>query len=60
MQGIELKVGANSIKIDQSGVTITGMTVKVEGSIQTQIKGAITQINGDGMVQVQGGVIMLG
>jgi type VI secretion system secreted protein VgrG len=60
MGGIELKVGANSIKIDQSGVTITGMTVKVEGSIQTQIKGAITQINGDGMVQVQGGVIMLG
>jgi type VI secretion system secreted protein VgrG len=58
--GIELKVGANSIKIDQSGVTIKGMTVKVEGSIQTQIKGAITQVNGDGMVQVQGGVIMLG
>ena len=60
MGGIELKVGANSIKIDQSGVTITGMTVKVEGSIQTQIKGAMTQINGDAMVQVQGGVIMLG
>jgi type VI secretion system secreted protein VgrG len=58
--GIELKVGGNSIKIDQSGITISGMTVKVQGSIQTQIQGAMTQINGDATVQVQGGVIMLG
>ena len=53
MQSIELKVGANSIKIDNMGVTISGMTVKVEGSIQTQI-------NGDASVMVQGGIIMIG
>ena len=40
---IELKVGANSIKIDQSGITIKGMMVKV---------------NGSGMVQVQAGGIL--
>ncbi len=60
MQGIELTVGPNSIKIDNSGVTITGMTVKIEGTVQTSIKGAMTQINGDATVMVQGGVIMIG
>ena len=40
---IELKVGANSIKIDQSGITIKGVMVKV---------------NGSGMVQVQAGGIL--
>lgn len=52
MQGIELKVGANSIKIDQTGITLQGMMIKINGQmIQTQadallqLKGAITMIN---------------
>ena len=40
---IELKVGSNSIKIDNSGITIKGMMVKV---------------NGTGMVKVQAGGIL--
>lgn len=32
MQSIELKVGANSIKIDATGVTIKGVMVKIEGT----------------------------
>ncbi|BAI72418.1 hypothetical protein AZL_017800 [Azospirillum sp. B510] len=56
---IELKVGANSVKIDQSGVTIKGTMVKVTGDAQVQIKGAMTQLNGDGMVQVKGGVVTI-
>ncbi|HUF28328.1 MAG TPA: type VI secretion system tip protein TssI/VgrG [Gemmatimonadaceae bacterium] len=59
MQSIELKVGQNSIKIDQAGVTIKGMQVKVEGQIQAQVKAPITQINGDGMVKIQGGLTMI-
>jgi len=59
MQGIELKVGGNSIKIDQTGITIKGLMVKVEGEVQTSIKGAITQVNGDGMLQLKGGVTMI-
>ncbi len=52
MQGIELKVGGNSIKIDQTGITLQGMMIKINGQmIQTQadallqLKGAITMIN---------------
>ncbi|HTR78938.1 MAG TPA: type VI secretion system tip protein TssI/VgrG, partial [Gemmatimonadaceae bacterium] len=59
LQGIELTVGENSIKIDQSGVTIQGMTVNVTGQIQTQIKGLITQVNADAMLQLKGGVTMI-
>ena len=45
---IELKVGGNSIKIDPSGVTITGTMVKIDGSAMTEVKGG-------GMVKIQGG-----
>jgi type VI secretion system secreted protein VgrG len=60
MQSIELKVGQSSVKLDQTGVTIQGMLIKIEGQIQTQVKGVMTQINGSAMVQVQGGIIMIG
>jgi type VI secretion system secreted protein VgrG len=59
MQAIEMKVGQNSIKIDQTGVTIQGMMVKIEGQVQTQVKGLMTQINGDAMLTVKGGITMI-
>ena len=49
---IELKVGANSIKIDPSGVTITGTMVKINGSAMTEVKGG-------GMLKMQGGLVMI-
>ncbi len=60
MQSIELKVGANSIKIDQTGVTITGIVVKIQGQAQTSIQGAMTQVQGEAMLQLQGGITMIG
>jgi len=60
MQSIELKVGQSSVKLDQTGVTIQGMLIQIQGQIQTQVQGLMTQINGSAMVQVQGGIIMIG
>ncbi|HWB07619.1 MAG TPA: type VI secretion system tip protein TssI/VgrG [Pirellulales bacterium] len=60
MQSITLKVGQNSITIDQMGVTIKGMMVTVEGQIQTAIKGVMTQVQGSAMTQIQGGITMIG
>jgi type VI secretion system secreted protein VgrG len=60
MQGIELKVGQSSIKIDQAGVTIKGMTIKIEGQIQTQVKGLMTEVSGSAMLQAKGGITMIG
>jgi type VI secretion system secreted protein VgrG len=59
MQSIELKVGQSSIKIDQTGVTIKGMMISIEGQVQTQVKGLMTQINADAMLMLKGGITML-
>jgi type VI secretion system secreted protein VgrG len=60
MQSIEFKVGQSSIKIDQTGVTIKGMTVNVEGQMLTNVKGMMTQVNGSAMMTVGGGLTMIG
>ena len=55
MQSIKLKVGQSSIKIDQTGVTIKGMMVKVEGQIQTEVKGLMTRSAATRCCTVKGG-----
>ena len=74
MQSIELKVGSNSVKIDQMGIqakgamvkaeadaqmSVKGAMVQIEGSGMAQLKSPMTQVNGDGMVIVKGGVAMI-
>ncbi len=59
MQSITLSVGGSSIKIDQMGVTITGMMIKIQGQIQTQIQGLMTQVNADAMLMVNGAITMI-
>jgi type VI secretion system secreted protein VgrG len=60
MQSIELKVGQSSIKIDQMGVTIKGMMIKVEGQVMTEVKGLMTTVNASAILTVKGGVTMIG
>ncbi|WP_165232306.1 type VI secretion system Vgr family protein [Aquisphaera insulae] len=60
MQSIELKVGQNSIKIDQTGITIQGLMVKIQGQIQTEVKGMMVQVSADAMAQLKGGITMIG
>ncbi|MCQ8104787.1 type VI secretion system tip protein VgrG [Methylomonas sp. SURF-2] len=59
MQSIELKVGQNSVKIDQSGVTIKGLMIKIEGQTTTDLKGLTTTVSGDAMLTLKGGVVMI-
>jgi len=59
MQSIELKVGQSSIKIDQTGVTIKGMMISIEGQVKTDVKGVMTTVNGDGMLTLKGGLTMI-
>lgn len=56
---IELKVGGNSIKIEQAGITIKGTQIAIQGEAKTQVKGAVTQVNGDGMLQMKGGIVQI-
>jgi len=59
MVSIELKVGANSIKIEQSGITIKGIMVNVEGSAMLEAKSPLTTVKGDGVLTLKGGVTMI-
>ena len=60
MQSITLKVGENSITIDQMGVTIQGMMVSIEGQVQTEVQGMMLQLSGEAMNQISGGITMIG
>jgi type VI secretion system secreted protein VgrG len=59
MQSIELKVGQSSVKLDQMGVTIKGMMIKVEGQIMVDVKGLMTTVKGDAMLVLKGGITMI-
>ena len=51
--------GQNSIKIDQSGITIKGMQVKIEGTVMTEVKGLMTNVKADAMLTVKGAITMI-
>lgn len=60
LQSIELKVGASSVKIDQTGVTIKGMMIKIEGTMMTEVKGGLmTSVKSDVMLMLKGGITMI-
>jgi type VI secretion system secreted protein VgrG len=59
LQEIKLEVGGSSIKIDQMGVTIKGMMVKIEGTIMLEAKGMMTTVKGDAMLTLKGGITMI-
>ncbi len=56
---IELKVGASSIKLDHTGVTIKGLMVKSEAQAMLDLKSSITQISGSAMLTAKGGITMI-
>lgn len=56
---IELTVGANSIKIDNSGVAINGTMVKVAGSAMIDLDAPMTKMSGSGMLTLKGGIVMI-
>jgi type VI secretion system secreted protein VgrG len=59
MQSITLKVGGNSLTIDNTGVTIKGMMVSIQGQVQLDLKGTMTSVNGDGMLTLKGSITMI-
>ena len=59
-QGITLTCGANQVKIDQSGITIKGVMVKIEGTAMANVESPMTTLGGSGMTNVTGAAIMIG
>lgn len=59
MQSIKLTVGQNSILIDQTGVTIKGLMISVQGQIQVEVKAPMINVNADAMLILKGGITMI-
>ncbi|MBC8164294.1 MAG: type VI secretion system tip protein VgrG [Bryobacteraceae bacterium] len=59
MQSITLKVGQNSIKVDQMGITLDGLMIDIKGQIMIKSKAPIQQMNGDAMIMIKGGITMI-
>jgi type VI secretion system secreted protein VgrG len=59
MQSLELVVGSSKVKLDPMGVTMSGMMVKIEGTAMLESKAPMHTVKGDGMLMVNGGVVMV-
>ena len=59
LQSIELIVGSSSIKLDQAGVTIKGLQINIEGEIAATLTSPVTTVEGQGMLTLRGGVVMI-
>jgi len=59
MQQIELKVGQSSIVLDQQGVTIKGMMISIQGTVQLEAKAVMTTVSADGIMTVKGALTMI-
>ena len=56
---IELVVGSSSITLDQSGVTIKGLQVKLQADASLQAQAPIIKVDADGMLKLQGAMTMI-
>jgi len=60
MQSIQLTVGQNSLTIDQTGITLSALQIQIQGQLSAQMSGAMTTVQGSGMLTLNGGVTMIG
>ena len=57
MQSIELKVGSSTVRIDQTGVTISGTLINISGDASVSVDAPMTSVSGDATVSIQGGMV---
>jgi type VI secretion system secreted protein VgrG len=59
--GVEIKliVGSSKITMTQAGVKIEGITLNFQGQALAEMKAPMTKVNGDAMVVVKGGIVMI-
>ena len=59
--GIELSYlsGLSSIKLDATGVTVSGLTASVNGTVQAKVEGALVNVEASGINTVKGSLVMI-
>jgi type VI secretion system secreted protein VgrG len=56
---ILLEVGPSKIKMDMLGITITAPTVTVKADVLVDVKGTTTNVTGDAMLVLKGGLTLI-
>lgn len=56
---IEFKVGQSSIKIEPAKITIKSVEIAIEGQAKLNAKSPLTEVAGDGMLTLKGGIIKI-
>ena len=59
MQEIKLKVGGNTIVINNKGVTINGMMLQMNGKTKADLKAPMVNVQGSAMTNVKGGIVKI-
>lgn len=59
MQSITLKVGPSTLEITPAGITLKGILIKEEANAMHQVKAPLVMVDGQGMVMVKGGIVMI-
>jgi type VI secretion system secreted protein VgrG len=57
---IELRIGGSTINMYPALITIKSVQVQVEAQAMASVKGALTTVEGSGLLQAKGGVVMIG
>jgi type VI secretion system secreted protein VgrG len=56
---IAFQTGQSQVVLDASGVTVSGLNVRAEGRVTTELKGMITKINADSILQTKAGITLM-
>ncbi len=59
MQSITLSVGSNSIKIDTTGITLSGVKIAATADASFEATGATAKVAGSGILELTGGVVKI-
>ncbi|MDZ4779010.1 MAG: type VI secretion system tip protein TssI/VgrG [Planctomycetia bacterium] len=58
-QKIELKVGGNSIVIDQQGITISAMKISITAQGNLELSGTMAKLSGAAEVSIKGAIVLI-
>ena len=58
-QAIELECGGSKVKLDPSGVLISGTQVRAKGEALAEVTGTMTKVNADGVLTLKGSMTMV-
>jgi type VI secretion system secreted protein VgrG len=56
---IVLQAGQSQVILDPSGVTVQGLNVRAQSRVVTELKGMITKLNADSILQTRAGITLM-